>query len=519
MPANPSPPQLLHMAYWLIGTVAVCLMLGKIVGAENVYEPSRYAPAHAKSYGAGDPNSPTRVWPGQRPEPTPFFSSNDRSRWATVRALVDEGAYRIGQRVNFTATEPPFQDEGIIFEDDYKSLDKVMDPATGAFYSSKPPLLATVLAGEYWLLKNILGWDIVRDRWVVVCTILITVNVLPFVAYLLLLAKLLQHTCRTDVGRLLAFITAALCTFLTTFCHTLNNHTPAAYCVLFALYPLLRQGLGTAPETRGDLAISGFFLGVLVALELPALSLAVAIIIPLLYLRPLRTLCWMLPLFVVPLLAQVLCNYSALGTWVPAYSSFGGPWYNYPGSHWAKWELVQQGQFVPGIDFNQEPIRVYALHVLIGHHGWFSLMPVFVLSLGAMLYQVSRCGSELLTRLGRAIEPTERVLPPNLLGLVTLLVTVVVVGFYFTRTQSYNYGGNTSGLRWLFWLIPLWLLPLGIAGDWLLQRRTGLVVVILCVGLTVLAVYYPAWNPWRSPWLLQAFEQLGWVNYDKPPAR
>ena len=42
--------------------------------------------------------------------------------------LVDEGTYVVGKRKNFADTEGPFADTGIIFEPDYQSLDKVMNP-------------------------------------------------------------------------------------------------------------------------------------------------------------------------------------------------------------------------------------------------------------------------------------------------------------------------------------------------------------------------------------------------------
>ena len=84
----------------------------------------------------------------------PTFSSNDRSRWATVRALVDHGTYVIGQRNN-NAKNPKDKDTGIVFEDGWKTVDKVLDPnpdpdkpGVHNFYSSKPPFLSTLLAVE-----------------------------------------------------------------------------------------------------------------------------------------------------------------------------------------------------------------------------------------------------------------------------------------------------------------------------------------------------------------------------------
>ena len=52
------------------------------------------------------PNGPTRTW-ATRPTPSPTFSSNDRSRWAMVRALVDNGTFAIGRRTHLVPGEPP----------------------------------------------------------------------------------------------------------------------------------------------------------------------------------------------------------------------------------------------------------------------------------------------------------------------------------------------------------------------------------------------------------------------------
>jgi hypothetical protein len=502
-----------NSVYWLLGTVAVFLMVAKIVGAENVLEPSRYAPIADGTYGAEREGRPTRLWPANRPEPSLMFSSNDKSRWATIRALVDEGTYVVGKRKNYTDTDGPFTDTGIIFEPDYQSLDKVMNPATGEFYSSKPPLLATVLAGEYWVLKKVLGWGIVKDRWLVMCTILLTINVIPFAIALVLFARLIEQYGRTDFGKLFTFTLFALGTFVMTFSHTLNNHSPAVYCVVFLVYPLLRIG---ATESRGALWTSGFFAGLLATLELPAAALTAAVFLPLLYLRTVRTLSSFLPAMLIPVAVLFLCNYAALGKLLPAYSDFGGPWYDYPGSHWKKWELVKAGQFVPGIDFNQESTPVYAFHLSLGHHGWFSLTPAFFVGLIGLIMLAKQSGGDVVKQLGRAIAPTDNVHSFRMMGTITLVVSVTVFAFYLSRTQSYNYGGNTSGPRWLFWLIPLWCLGVLPAADWLGSRRWGRITCLILLGFSVLSVYYPAWNPWRSPWIMQLCERAGWVNYEVP---
>ena len=70
----------------------------------------------------------------------PTFGANDRSRWDTVRALVDHGTYAIGERESDPATGG-YRDTGIVTEDGWKTIDMVLHPQRQKFCSSKPPLL------------------------------------------------------------------------------------------------------------------------------------------------------------------------------------------------------------------------------------------------------------------------------------------------------------------------------------------------------------------------------------------
>ena len=475
--------------YLVLGAMALAIATAKIVGAENVYEPSRYKPASTQ-YDANRADTPARVWPEKRPEPTLMFGSNDRSRWATVRAIVENGTYVIGKRANLTATAPPYGDSGIIFEESYTSIDKVMNPDTGEFYSSKPPLFATLLAGEYWLLHKLFGLSIDRDRWLVVGIILITINVLPFALYLFLLAKLIEQYGRSDFGKLITFAVASFATFAITFAPTLNNHTPAIFCTLFAIYPLLRS----ESPTKRDLFLSGLFAGLTATFELPAAAFAGGLGLLLLLSRFRQTLTCYLPGLAIPVVALLACNVISMGKITPAYGEFGGPWYNYGGSNWLK---LKEPVRPRGIDFNSESTPVYAMHLLVGHHGWFSLTPVWLVAACGLIGQARRLRESLLGKLAA----------------VTIAVSVIVFTFYLTRFQSYNYGGNTSVARWLIWLSPLWLLGLLHGVDRIADSRRWRFATVILLAFSVLSVFYPAWNPWRNPWILQLCEQLGWVRY------
>ncbi|CAN5327952.1 hypothetical protein BH11PLA2_BH11PLA2_01320 [soil metagenome] len=482
--------------YLLLGIVAVSIATARVVGVENVWEPSRYKSPTESGFANDRIDAPYKLWPAVRPEPTPMYGSNDKSRFLTVRAIVDHGTFVIGHRDD---RDDPKTDRGLLFEDGWFTQDKVMNPDTGDYYSSKPPLYAVMLAGEYWVLKHAFGLSMVRDRWPVVIIILLTVNVLPFAICLVLFGRLIEQYGRTDFGKLLAFMTACVGTFLTTFASTLNNHSPGAYCVVFAIYPLLR----TDTPTRCGLFVSGFFASLTATFDLPAASFTAALVLTTLLAVKGRVI-WMLLGTLLPVAAFFGANYAALGQFRPAYSDFGGPWYNYPGSHWLKLELAKTGAIVPGIDFAQEGRVAYLFHCLLGHHGWFSLTPVWCIGMLGIAVTWRQALQDLKSK----------ALSLPLACLFALALTVTLTVFFVFIQKTNNYGGNTSGLRWFFWLTPIWVLAT-LAGADRIASKWGQRGAAVLLGFSVLSVFYPAWNPWRSPWLLVAMERLEWVNYDR----
>jgi hypothetical protein len=276
--------------------------------------------------------------------------------------------------------------------------------------------------------------------------------------------------------------------------------------VLFACYPLLRAVIESRDMTPAGYACCGFFAGFAATFELPALALVAALGVPLLIAHTRKALLFFVPCAILPILALYGCNYIALGTFEPVYDKFGGPWYRFAGSHWSKIGTAD----AKGLDFNDEPTTVYAFHLLLGHHGWFSLTPVWFVALAGLIALGIKSAPAV-----RAVfrKPTGTGWTLEMFALMTLVISVVVFAFYLTRTQSYNYGGNTSGPRWLFWLIPLWTLAVPVAADRLARSNGGRLLCAVLLGLSVLSVFYPAWNPWRNPWILQFLEFNGWLRY------
>ena len=159
-------------------------------------------------------------------------------------------------------------------------------------------------------------------------------------------------------------------------------------------------------------------------------------------------------------------------------------WYEYPGSYWldgnTKRSTVDQGE--------AERWR-YALHFTVGHHGIFSLTPIWLLSvLGLVLALVA--GSYRM----------------RMVALCGLAISVVVIGFYITRPPiDRNYGGLCSGPRWLFWMAPIWLISMIPALDWL-DRRVGFrLIALILLFVSIFSALIPWSNPWVHPWIYQWF--------------
>lgn len=444
--------------FWIYGLVisaAIGLQLAHVLTVTRLY-------------------NPREPWP-KNPIHTPMLSANDRSRWCTVWSLAERGTFQIDE---------------IIRRPGWNTIDKVLKD--GHFYSSKPPVLTVGVAGLYWLLKQVAGMDLVKNPHATVHTILLLINLLPFGISLILLTRLVERHARHDLTRIFLVVTAAFGTFLSTFLNTFNNHTVAANCVLWSLCAALRI-LSSGERRWYWFAVSGFFAAFAVVNEFPAAIFLAALGMLLLYRDWRLTAAAFVPGALIPIVLHFGLTLLQTGGWKPFYAGFGTPLYNYQGSYW----LNPQG-----IDRNLDPPWLYFVHCLVGHHGIFSLTPVFLISLWGWLRRPSSIARDL-----RAIH------------YVSLLCTVTVIGFYMTRTAQYNYGGVTSGLRWTFWLTPLWLwsmipaLDAGLARPWLRRICLGLLAV------SVFSVSYPWNNPWTHPWLFQSLEQAGWIDYEQPTTR
>jgi hypothetical protein len=254
--------------------------------------------------------------------------------------------------------------------------------------------------------------------------------------------------------------------------------------------------------------VAGFFAGFAAVNEFPATAFLVALGAGLAWKARRQTLTWFLPLALLPIAGHFATNYLVTGDLRPAYALKSA--YVFPGSYWlidpASGRLVGSevdpatgkftGQVGKGIDSLYEPWPVYLFHMLVGHHGIFSLSPIFIFTL-----------------IGVWRSLRSRASPLRAFAALASFLTLVLLVFYTFFAGQRNYGGMCCGLRWSFWLIPLWLmlLPEGLRGKTAHRWFRGMALAFLLVS--AVSVFYCARNPWSRPWLHQYLYYKQWINY------
>ncbi len=377
---------------------------------------------------------------------------NDGSRWNTVYYLVTHGTYEYkpdwkleGVRIDGrggTATEDQWkamtQDEQQnwmrIGERYYRrpwtmppfpSVDMICvkdEQGNPHYYSSKPPLLSTCVAGVVIALEKVAP-PVVRavngvygaivssstesrpadtqpaatasrqmlpdisdfahtPRFYMRAAVLL-LQVIPLLILIWVIRQhVVEHTDSPWVQNL-CIAAAALATYLTAYVVPLNNHVVAACCAMFALHAGIRIWNDGRREWYWFL-LAGLFGGLCHTLELPATALTVVLFAALLYKAPRRTLVICLPAMLIPIAASFYTTWLVTGSVMPIPSRFdevGGPFF-YEGSYWhANGHWVNDGW---GIDALREPKQTYLYHLIVGHHGFFSLTPLFILGLIGM---------------------------------------------------------------------------------------------------------------------------------------
>ena len=270
----------------------------------------------------------------------------------------------------------------MIQEPNWDTIDMVKHG--GHLYSSKPPLLPTLMAAVYWPIYRLSGASLGTHPYEIGRIMLVVFNLLPLLAYFLLLAGLGERFGTTDWGRLFTFAAATFGTLLTTFAVAINNHLPAAVCTAAAIYAAIGVVFDGQWRLR-HFILAGLFGSLAAACEFPAAALLAVLGAVLLWKDWRATLCGFLPAVIVVAAAFFGTNWIAHGSLKPAYLHNSGTdnWYDYTYQRNGR-EVESYWRKPAGIDRGEPSPKIYALNVLVGHHGIFSLTPVWLLSLVGM---------------------------------------------------------------------------------------------------------------------------------------
>ncbi len=525
---------------------------------------------------------------------TAFLSANDRSRWCTIAALVEDGTYAIDRLIQIQ------DDRG---RRPWYTIDMVRHRGPDGeqhYYSSKPPLFPTLVAGIYAVVHALTGMTLTEQPIYVTRIVLALVNLPLYGMWALAMARVIElvgggRTGGSDWTRRYMVGAACLGTLLLPFAWSLSNHLPAASASAVALWIYLEAaqrvrgaaGDSAAPVPWWWWLSAGLAAAFAAANELPALSMLVfwAILVA-----------WLQWRAALPFAAGALIvaagffgtNWLAHQSLRPPYAHRGvgatvarvslersllagdpspaaiGPvsetlrdlgvidpgaevkitpssqpdrwivtteddrlfalvlpenspgrngggrnggegderadevvsvalaewddWYEYPSSYW-------RGADRRGVDRGEPSRATYLLHMTFGHHGLFSLTPLWLLVPWGWISGV-------------------RIHPPGLRRLyaATAIATLVCAAFYLARPEiDRNYGGVNIGFRWLIWLFPFWILAAVPAVQSLSRSRAGRGLAWLLLGWSLFSVAASLQTPWQHPWIYRFWVFLGWI--------
>lgn len=360
-----------------------------------------------------------------------FLAGNDASRFAQIEALVDHGEAQI----------------------DHSRYGWTVDRVTidGRDYSNKPPLLAIIGAGVYFLIETVFGLTFARHE---AATVYILTLVLAGVPTAWLVARFYAAlgVYRDIPGLVRGLTTLALAagTILTSFSVTLNNHTIAA-ALLFAMCHDAWSGRGLPA-------------GIWIALAFCIDPVPAAVFAPIA-----GALLW--EASGKPALRSFLYGmgsgaaiFTAVNWWI-----VGSP---FP-PKMAAGAADQASGFASGIGGVLLPDHwTYPLECLVGWHGFFSVSPVLLFAAAGLVRAAG----------------TGQPLPRRWCRLLLLGCTVMIAGHVLLAG---SYGGWSYGFRYLIPIVPILLFftPRAVG-----PNRVGPFAAVLAVS--ILFALIGAYHPW-----------------------
>lgn len=507
---------------------------------------------------------------------TAFLSANDRSRWATVAALVEDGTYEIDRLVAITDKSGRRRP--------WNSIDRVMhtgDDGRMHHYSSKPPLLATLVAGVYAGAKSVLGMTLTEQPIYMTRIVLALVNLPVLWIFLAAMRSVIQRSGLREFSQLAVLAAACFGTMLLPMSVSLNNHLPAAAAtaVVLLLY-LRREGRYSSWPLTPDAFWAGVAAAFTVTCELPALLMFVLWFALFLRQNVLSTLVGFVPGAAIVAAAFFGTNSIAHGTLIPPYAHRSdGPVLvslvteqasaNREASASAAAGLPTAEQLAAELRAadalhprnRDEPLRItptaepdrwlveteqrhqrFALrrdateeHRWNVHRwdNWYDYPGSYWTTprRGVDRGEPSRVVYSFHMTLGYyglfSLTPIWTLVPVGLylryreqrlrsrwwLNAAIIVATLVCLAFYISRPLiDRNYGGVSSSFRWMLWFAPLWIWALLPAAQACGANRWGRWLLVVLIAGSVFSVAISLESPWQHPWIYRYVNFLGWLR-------
>jgi len=378
-------------------------------------------------------------------------NANTGSRYATIESLVDHGTFHIDKsRYN-------------------RTIDKYT--VDGHFISSKPPTLPTIGAGVYWTYKQLTGKTIARYEGDVVRTVSFFTGGVGHIVFLIYFYRLCRLLFRRQMAVIVAMAGACFAYLGVGYATHINELSTAGALGICGLYYAARIRLGQDPRPW-HWPLAGFVLGLLPAIDLPGLAISGSIALYLFTVDRKKALLWFLPALLPGLIAHLLLVHEISGSFKPFYLNKA---------------LKTHSQFYfrnpAGIDALREPKWLYAFNVLLGHHGLFSMTPLYCFGLYELVRSIK----------------ARRWLAESLVCAGSVVAFLI---FVIWRTR--NYGGWCVGMRWLVPIMPLLLLYFGFWIDRVRATRLLWGLVLLAFSVSCFNVQdalsspyqYSVWHNW-----------------------
>lgn len=346
------------------------------------------------------------------------------------------------------------------------------------FYSSKPPLYPLIMAGEVWFIKELTKMPFYphKKTYVRILTLLNQTSLYVMMLFCALVWMIqLGVSVWTRRFMLLALSFGNMAYGASV---TIHNHPVSAALIFIGSFLVWEMFYRQKVSTK-RLMFIGLIGGVIWSTELTAGFFSLLFLMACLYQNPKAGILSLL-MFLIPVGISAGLFYYISGSPFPFYTNAN--YYHYPGSYWNNPQ---------GLDSLQEPKWIYGFHILLGHHGFFSMSPLFLLSVWGFI-----------RRNQYSATPLPYFFTAILLGSLSI--------FFYVLLKTHNYGGDVIGMRWLFPAMPILGFMILPAVEYLQTQKYGKWICILLLILSTPSVGEMMWKEvsvrgtWEKLWEVKA---------------